>query len=267
MTKITKSLLGVIPHNTPKLTENGLIYKTKCLLCDKLIKSRSLSKHLLSHNMSVVEYIMMINGLKESDLSTCEFCNTNKCRIGSVNNRINLLKPVISPYCKSKSCGIKYNHYSQNLTLINSGKMINKVNKWKSTINGRSIQAKTNSEGYHKSEELTKSVLDELAILHLSGKNQKNITLHQVGLLNSNNGARGRFAMIDFYIPKFNIAIECDGSSHKSTADRDEYRDKILLDKLGIRTYRIKGGMLFDKDKLKSHLSMILKSCELLETP
>lgn len=264
-------LVGVIPHTTPTISgQNELIYSVKCRYCGDIIRSRCFKSHLIKeHGISVKDYVLKQNDMTEDDLPTCTFCGTRKCRVGGNNNRIDLLNPKISPFCSSKKCGIAYNHYKQNKTMIKKGGYTEKVEKWKDSLKDdpMKIIPKKSPDGYYKSEVVMKSVLDELGIRHKSGKRHHTITFKNVELLNSKGTAVGRFALLDFYLPDYNICIECDGTSHRGRVEKDQYRDRILFEKLGIKTYRFRGGILFDKDKLKLQLLDILKSCELLETP
>lgn len=73
----------------------------------------------------------------------------------------------------------------------------------------------------------------------------------------------GRSYFLDFFLPKYNLAIEIDGGYHKARKDLDSLRNSDLSC-IGIRTIRIKNEVVFEgrffqvlKDKLttKKHKS------------
>lgn len=45
--------------------------------------------------------------------------------------------------------------------------------------------------------------------------------------------------IVDFYIPKKKIIIEVDGGYHKDTREKDFLKDKLWLEKRGMKTIRI----------------------------
>ena len=51
-------------------------------------------------------------------------------------------------------------------------------------------------------------------------------------------GQKGSFYYLDYYFPTLRVCVELDSELHKE--DRDEIRDKYLLEKLGIKTFRIR---------------------------
>lgn len=52
-------------------------------------------------------------------------------------------------------------------------------------------------------------------------------------------GQSGLFYYLDYYFPTLGLAIELDSDLH--SLDKDEVRDKYLLDVLGIKTFRMSG--------------------------
>ena len=62
-----------------------------------------------------------------------------------------------------------------------------------------------------------------------------------------------RTIFLDFYLPKFKIAIEIDGSIHRTQKAYDKFRDKEF-DRIGIKTIRIHNS--------KAYLSDILHTIE-----
>ena len=59
--------------------------------------------------------------------------------------------------------------------------------------------------------------------------------------------------ILDFYLPKYNLAVEIDGKSHENKQKYDKLRDKYLLSK-GIKTVRIFSWNVdfFNTNSLKS---------------
>ena len=63
-----------------------------------------------------------------------------------------------------------------------------------------------------------------------------------------------RSYFLDYFLPRYNIAIEIDGGYHKSRRKEDNIRDKDFLS-IGIRTIRITSG-----EVLKGKFIEVLKS-------
>ena len=64
----------------------------------------------------------------------------------------------------------------------------------------------------------------------------------------------GKDYFLDFYLPKFKIAIEIDGSIHRTQKTYDKFRDKEF-ERIGIKTIRIHNS--------KAYLSDILHTIEI----
>ena len=62
----------------------------------------------------------------------------------------------------------------------------------------------------------------------------------------------GEWCYVDFYIPKFNLAIEIDGKEHNTAKpkQRDYLKSKFLYDKRNILTYRISNDECFEMDSI-----------------
>ena len=260
-------LKGVTPHTTPILSkQGGYIFSIISPFTGEEVRSRSFKSHLIKHGTCIEDYILKINNMTWDDIPMCPYCGIRKCRIGGARNHVDLLNPIITPCCSDPKCGIKLRNYRQWDTLESEGRLYEISNKRLETMKELGINPfeKPNSDGYFKSEIITKEVLDELNIKHVSGNEAIYLSKKVV-----NESGSGRFAILDFYLPYYALNIECDGSMHRlpDRKERDKIRDVKLLKYLGIKTYRISGGVLYDKELCKSQILLALKSCELLETP
>ena len=76
-------------------------------------------------------------------------------------------------------------------------------------------------------------------------------------------GQKGSFYYLDYYFPTLKVAVELDSDLHRE--DKDEIRDRYLLEGLGIKTFRIKNleKELVQKTKFPE-LTALLRSQKVL---
>lgn len=80
------------------------------------------------------------------------------------------------------------------------------------------------------------------------------------------SGQKGSFYYLDYYFPTLKVCVELDSDLHKE--DRDEIRDKYLLEGLGIKTFRIRNLEKESVQKTKfPELTSLLRSQTVLSSP
>lgn len=79
-------------------------------------------------------------------------------------------------------------------------------------------------------------------------------------------GQKGSLYYLDYYIPELKLAIELDSDLHKD--DKDKVRDKYLLEKLGIKTFRIRNLEKESVQKVKfRELASYMRSLVPVQSP
>lgn len=85
------------------------------------------------------------------------------------------------------------------------------------------------------------------------------IKFQKVFMLNTLDG-KGKGYIIDFFLPKFNLAIEIDGDSHDNKQEYDCKRDRALYNKKHVRTLRISNLVTKNKPQCFALLRSAVKN-------
>ena len=54
--------------------------------------------------------------------------------------------------------------------------------------------------------------------------------------------------IVDFYLTGHKVILEVDGGYHNSIKEKDEYKDKLWLDKRGLKTIRITNEQVYNNE-------------------